>query len=128
MTAREVTGNRDDHPRVTVYQKPTCSTCKNLMMLLKSKGIEFDAINYMIDPIPRDKLRTLARKTGGTVRDLIRTKEPEYRQLGLDSQDVTEDFILDMMALHPVLVQRPIVEVADRAVIARPAEKVNEIL
>lgn len=112
--------------QVTVYQKPTCSTCRNLMMLLKEKGVEFDAVNYFIDPIPRDKLQVLIRKTGGTARDFIRTKEPEYKALGLEN--ASDEEILDALVSNPALVQRPIVEVGDRAIIARPAERVSEIL
>lgn len=98
------------------------------MMILKDKGVDFDSIDYMIDPIPRAKLEDLARKIGGSPRDLIRTKEPEYRELNLDRADVTDDEVLDALAANPKLVQRPIVEVGDRAIIARPAERVSEIL
>ncbi|HEX6559014.1 MAG TPA: ArsC/Spx/MgsR family protein [Longimicrobiales bacterium] len=114
--------------KVRVYQKPTCTTCKNLMMLLKDKGIDFERIDYMIDPIPRAKLQDLVRKMGGSPRDLIRTKEPEYRSLGLDRSDISDDEVLDALASNPRLVQRPIVEIDDRAIVARPAERVNEIL
>jgi arsenate reductase len=111
---------------VTVYQKPTCTTCKSLMMLLKDKGISFDAINYFIDPIPRDRLIELLGKMRASPRDIVRTKEPEYLALGL--ADATDDEILDALITHPQLLQRPIVEIGDRAVLARPAERVNEIL
>jgi arsenate reductase len=112
--------------QVTVYQKPTCSTCRNLMMLLKEKGVQFDAVNYFIDPIPRDKLQVLIRKTGGTARDFIRTREPEYKSLGLENASDSE--IIDALVANPSLVQRPIVEVGERAIIARPAERVSDIL
>ena len=97
-------------------------------MILKEKGVEFDSIDYFIDPISRAKLQDLARKIGGSPRDLVRTKEPEYRELDLDRAGVTDDELLDALAANPKLVQRPIVEVGDRAIIARPAERVNEIL
>lgn len=118
----------NEAPKVRVYEKPTCTTCKNLMMLLKDKGIDFDAVDYMIDPIPQDQLRVLVRKMGGTARDLIRTKEPEYKEMGLDKPGVSDDTIFDALFTHPQLVQRPIVEIGDKAIIARPAEKVNDIL
>ncbi len=116
------------HERLIVYEKPTCTTCRRLMKLLRERGMEFEAIDYTIDPIPRDKLEELIAKMGITPRELLRTREEAYTKLGLDNPDVSDDRILDAMAQHPTLVQRPIVEKGDRAVLARPPEKVEEIL
>lgn len=112
---------------VTIYEKPTCSTCRNLGMLLKERGVEFEKINYIIDPLTRPELERLRALLGVPVRALLRTREPEYRDLGLDA-DVPDDVILDALAAHPSLLQRPIVVNGGRAVIARPAERVLEIL
>lgn len=112
--------------RITVYEKPTCTTCRNLVMMLKDKGYDFDRIEYLIDPIGRDKLQELLRKMSGKPRDLIRTKEEKYRQLGLDR--ATDDQLLDALVAHPDLLQRPIVEKGERAIIARPIDRINEIL
>jgi len=112
--------------RLTVYEKPTCTTCKKLVLLLKDRGYDFDRINYMIDPVPEAKLRELMRKSGLPARDLIRTKEEKYRELKLEN--VSDDEIIRALVEHPELLQRPIVEKGDRAVLARPPEKVREIL
>lgn len=114
--------------KVVVYEKTTCNTCKNLVMLLKEKGIDFEEIDYMIDPIPRAKLVVLLRKMGMSARELVRTKEPEFRELGLDQPDATDDDFLAALVAHPGLVQRPIVEIGERAILARPPERVLEIL
>ncbi|MBS1911655.1 MAG: arsenate reductase (glutaredoxin) [Bacteroidetes bacterium] len=115
-------------PTLTIYQKPTCSTCRDVMMRLREAGVEFDAINYVTHPPSRTKLAELVRKMGITPRDLLRTKEPEYRQLGLDDPALQGEKILDAMAEHPILIQRPIIEFGRRAVLARPAERVSEAL
>ena len=114
--------------KITVYEKPTCDTCRNLVMLLKEKGYEFERIDYTIDPIQRDKLQVLARKMNGAVQDMVRTKEPDFKALGIDIRTASESEVLDMLAANPHLVQRPIVEIGDSAVVARPPERVNEIL
>jgi len=98
------------------------------MRLLRESGVEFEKIDYTIDPIPRSKLAELIRKMGIKPRDLLRTKEAAYRDLGLADPAVTDDQILDAMAAHSELIQRPIVEVGDRAVMARPVARVKEIL
>ena len=98
------------------------------MRLLRESGVEFEKIDYTIDPIPRSKLAEVIRKMGIKPRDLLRTKEAAYRDLGLADPAVTDDQILDAMAAHSELIQRPIVEVGDRAVMARPVARVKEIL
>ncbi len=113
---------------ITLYQKPTCTTCRQVYAALKDAGVDFDAVNYVTDPIPRAKLKELLKKLGITARELLRTKEAAYKALGLDRPDVTDAVILDAMERHPELIQRPIVEKGQRAVLARPADRVREIL
>ncbi|MGE3704676.1 MAG: arsenate reductase family protein [Vicinamibacterales bacterium] len=118
------------HPagRIIVYQKPTCTACRQVAAALKAAGVDFDAVDYHLDPIPRRTLADLVRKIGRPARDLLRTKEPAYEALGLASRDLSEAELLDIMAEHPELIQRPIVERGDRAILARPAERLREIL
>jgi arsenate reductase len=115
-------------PDLTVYEKPTCTTCRKLAALLEARGIEFERVNYHIDPLPEEKIRDLLRKAGVRPREVLRTKEPEYKELGLDSPDTTDDELIQAMVQHPQLLQRPVVERGDRAVLARPPERVLEIL
>jgi len=114
--------------KITIYQKPTCTTCRQVHAALKESGVNFDAVNYYVDPIPRTKLRELLRKMGLTPRELLRTKEEIYKKLRLGERDLTDDQIIDLMVEHPDLIQRPIVEKGARAILARPAERLKEIL
>ncbi|MFO7260655.1 MAG: arsenate reductase (glutaredoxin) [bacterium] len=114
--------------RITVYEKPTCTTCRKLAKLLREAGVEYEAVNYIVNPIPREELVRLIRMMGISARELLRTREPAYRELDLGRADLTEDELLDAMAEHPELIQRPIVVRGNRAVLARPPERVKEIL
>lgn len=113
---------------IVIYQKPTCSACRQVYNALKESGVDFSAVNYYVDPIPKVKLLDLLAKMGLGARDLLRTKEPIYRELGLASRTLDDAAIVDLMVAHPDLIQRPIVEKGTRAVLARPAERLKEIL
>ncbi len=115
-------------PHLTIYQKPTCSTCREVLSRLRDAGVEYDAINYITDPLSGRKLAELAGKMGLGPRDLLRTREPEYRQLGLDDLSLSDETILDAMVRHPSLVQRPIIEYGDHALLARPAARITDAL
>ena len=114
--------------KITVYQKPTCTTCRQVHAALREAGVDFEAVDYYTDPIPKTKLRELLRKMGIPARALLRTKEDIYKRLRLGEKDLTDDQILDLMVEHPDLIQRPIVEKGSRAILARPAERIKEIL
>ena len=114
--------------RITVYQKPTCTTCRQVYAALKESGVDFEAVDYYLDPIPKAKLRELLRKMKLKPRDLLRTKEEVYKKLKLGERELSDDEIIDAMVAHPDLIQRPIVEKGSRAILARPAERLKEIL
>jgi arsenate reductase (glutaredoxin) len=114
--------------KIVIYQKPTCTTCRQVHAALKASGVDFSAVDYYTDPIPRTKLKDLLRKMGISARDLLRTKEAVYKTLKLADRDLSEADIIDLMAAYPDLIQRPIVEKGTRAILARPAEKLKEIL
>ena len=114
--------------KITIYQKPTCTTCRQVHAALKESGVDFEAVNYYLDPIPKAKLKELLRKMGMTPRELLRTKESVYKELKLGERELSDDQLLDLMVSHPDLIQRPIVEKGTRAVLARPAERLKEIL
>jgi arsenate reductase len=113
---------------LTVYEKPTCTTCRNLFTLLTERGIDFERVNYHVDPLPEAKIRELIAKTDGSAHDVLRKKEPVYKELGLDERDLSDDELIKLMAEHPPLLQRPIVERGNRAVLARPVERALELL
>jgi arsenate reductase len=112
---------------IVIYQKPPCTTCRQVDAILKEFGVAVEAVDYYLDPIGRDRLHELLRKMGIPARQLLRTNEAIYRQLGLAEREMTETELVDLVVAHPDLIQRPIVERGDRAVLARPAERVREI-
>ena len=114
--------------KITVYQKTTCTTCRQVYAALKESGADFEAVNYYLDPIPKTKLKELLRKMGMKASELLRTKEPVYKELKLAEKKLSEDEILDWMVKYPDLIQRPIVEKGNRAILARPPERFKEIL
>jgi len=114
--------------KITVYQKPTCTTCRQVYAALRDAGVDFDSVDYYTDPISKTKLKELLKKMGLSPRELLRTKEDLYRKLRLGERDMTDEEIIDLMVMHPDLMQRPIIEKGSRAILARPAERVREIL
>ena len=96
--------------------------------MLKDRGVDFEAVNYYVDPIPKPKLKELLRKMGLKPRELLRTKESVYKELKLGERELSDDQLIDLMVEHPDLIQRPIVEKGARAILARPAERLREIL
>ena len=98
------------------------------MAIVKDAGVDFDAINYYIDPIPKKKLKELLVKMKLPARELLRTKEPIYKELKLAEKELSDDELIDVMVKHPDLIQRPIVEKGSKAILARPADRIKEIL
>lgn len=113
---------------LTVYEKSTCTTCKELAALLRERGIDFEAVDFHVEPLSEDEIRDLVAKTRAPARDLFRAREPVHAELGLGAREVDDDEAIRLMAEHPALMQRPVVERGDRAVLARPVERVLELL
>ncbi len=114
-----------DQP-ITVYEKPTCTTCRKVRKLLEEEGVSFQRVNYMVDPLPREKLEGLLEKAGLGPRDVLRTREA--RKVGISAKDGRSDEeILSLLVEHPEILQRPIVERGSRAVLARPVERIREL-
>ena len=113
---------------ITIYQKPTCTTCRQVHAALRDAGVDFEAVDYYTDPISKPRLKELLRKMRMSARELLRTNEEVYRKLRLGERDLSDDEIIDLMVKHPDLIQRPIVEKGSRAILARPAERLRDIL
>ena len=113
---------------LTIYQKPTCSTCRQAVQLLKESGKAFTAINYYEQPFTKSQLKALLKKAKLSAKDVLRTKEDVYRDLGLAKKTLSDDELIELMLKHPDLIQRPIVEKGEKALLARPAEMVKTIL
>ena len=114
--------------KIVVYQKPTCTTCRQVHTALKESGVDFDAVDYYTDPMPRATLVALLRKMKMKPRELLRTKEEVYKKLKLGQRDLSDAEIIDLLLEHPDLMQRPIVEKGARAILARPADRLKAIL
>lgn len=113
--------------KITVYEKPTCTTCRKVSKILSDNGVDFEKVNYYVEPFSKSQLRSLLKKMKMKPSELLRTKEEVYKQLKMKERNFSEDEILDLMIKHPDLVQRPIVEKGNKAILARPAEKINEL-
>ncbi|HEY3027745.1 MAG TPA: ArsC/Spx/MgsR family protein [Pyrinomonadaceae bacterium] len=96
--------------------------------LLRESGVAFEKVNYYTAPLSRKKLTDLIRKMGIKPRDLLRKSEPIYRELGLAKDEFSDEEIITLMIEHPDLIQRPIIERGDRAVLGRPTENVKALL
>ena len=114
--------------QLTVYEKPTCTTCRRLVSLLEERGVDFERVNYHLEGLTEPQLRGLLEKAGVGPREVLRHKEELVRELSLDDPQRRDDELIAAMGEHPQLVERPIVERGDRAVLARPPERVLDIL
>jgi arsenate reductase len=96
--------------------------------LLRESGVAFEKVNYYLAPLGEKRLRELIKKLGIKPRELLRTTEGVYRELGLGKKDFSDDQIVALMVKHPDLIQRPIVERGARAVLGRSTENVRTLL
>ena len=113
---------------ITVYERPTCTKCREMDRYLREAGVDFNKVNYYIEPLSKKKLAELIAKMKIKPRDLLRKSEPIYRDLGLSKGDFSDDELVSLMVKHPDLMQRPIVERGNKAVLGRPTENVKELL
>ena len=113
--------------KITVYEKPTCTTCRNVSKLLVENGVDFEKVNYYIKPFSQSQLQLLLKKMKIKPSELLRKKEEIYKKLKTKEKNFSEDQILELLIKHPDLVQRPIIEMGNKAVLARPPEKLNEL-
>lgn len=111
---------------VTIYHNPSCGTSRNVLAILREHGLEPRVIEYLKMPLGRDELKALIAKMGVEVRDVIRWKEKLASELNIEGAN--DDALLDAMAQHPVLMNRPIVVTDKGAKLCRPSETVAEIL
>lgn len=112
--------------KATIYHNPRCSTSRNVLAILRERGIEPTVIEYLKNPLDRHEIIKLVQAMGVPVRDVVRAKEPLYAELKLAGKD--DDTLLQAMVLHPILLNRPIVVTPKGAKLCRPSETVAEIL
>jgi arsenate reductase len=114
--------------KITVYQKPTCTTCRQVYQALKDSGVEMETVDYYVEPLSEAKLKELVKKMGIKASELFRKKEEIFKKLKLAEKEVSDEEAIKLMVKHPDLMQRPIVEKGSKAILARPAERLKEIL
>jgi arsenate reductase len=104
--------------KITVYEKPTCTTCRKVAKLLIENGVDFEKVNYYIEPFTKTKLQSLLKKMKMKPSELLRKNEKTYKDLKIKEKNYSEEQILDLMIKYPDLVQRPIMEKREKAILA----------
>lgn len=113
--------------KAKIYHNPRCSKSRAALALLEAHGVETQIVEYLKTPPSASELRDLLAKLGLPARDLVRRGEPDFKANGT-RLDAPEAELVELMAAHPILIERPIVVVGDRARIGRPPERVLELL
>ena len=113
---------------VTIFHNPRCSKSRAALQIVKKLGIEPIIIEYLKNPPTPEKIKLILDKLGVNPRDIMRTKEPVYLEKELNNQDLANEELIDAIAESPILLERPIILVGEKAAIGRPPELILEIL
>lgn len=113
---------------ITIYHNPNCGTSRNTLAAIRAAGHEPQVVEYLATPLSREQMQQMIADAGLSVLDAIRSKEAKFAELGLDAPGTGDAALLDAMAAHPVLLNRPFVVTPRGARLCRPFELVHEIL
>jgi arsenate reductase len=113
---------------VEIYHNPRCSKSRQTLQLLEDNGVAAEVVEYLKTPPDKATLKRILKMLGLEPRQLMRTKEKEYKEQGLDDSSLTSEQLIDAMIATPKLIERPIVIKNGKAAIGRPPEQVLEIL
>jgi arsenate reductase len=113
---------------VTIYHNPRCSKSRQTLELLRERGLDLEVVEYLATPPDAAMLEDLLDRLGLEPRQLMRRKEPVYKELGLDAPELDRAALVAAMAANPILIERPIVVAGGRAALGRPPGAVLEIL
>jgi arsenate reductase len=114
--------------RVVIYHNPACGTSRKVLARLKEAGLEPEVVNYLKTPPDTKTLKSLLKSMGKPVRDILRKRGTPYDELGLGDSTVKDEAIFAAIAAHPILIERPIVVVGEKAALCRPPEVVETLL
>ncbi len=114
--------------KITVYEKPTCTTCRKVAKAFTDQGIDFEKVNYYIEPFSKSLLKSLLKKMQMKPSELLRKNDEAYKKLKSKIEKLSEEAIINLMIDNPDLIQRPIVERGSKAILARPPERIKEII
>ena len=113
--------------KVTIWHNPRCSKSREALKLLEEQGAEVEVFKYLDEEISKEDIQNILKMIGASPRDIMRTKEPIYKELGLKNVEDDEKLI-EAMVEHHKLIERPIVIKEGKAIIGRPPTKVLELL
>jgi arsenate reductase len=114
---------------VIIFHNPSCSNSRTALGILQERSIDHAVVEYLVTPPSRETLKMIISRLRDPVPDLIRTTDKRFLELGLDPNAYTSaEEVIGLLLVHPELMQRPIVVRDDRAVIARPGDRVAEVL
>lgn len=113
---------------ITIYHNNRCSNSRGALALLRDNGVEPAIVDYIAQPLDAAQLQALVRRLGVPVRELLRSKEAVYTELGLGDASVSDEQLIAAVAEHPVLLNRPIVVTPKGAALCRPPEKVLALI
>ena len=113
---------------ITIYHNPACGTSRNTLALIRNSGVEPTVIEYLKTPPSKERLQQLLAGMGLGARELLRQKGTPFDELGLADPQWTDDELLDFMAQHPILMNRPVVVTPLGVKLCRPSEVVLELL
>lgn len=113
---------------VTIYQKPTCTTCKKAVAILDDNKVNYESINYYIKTFSEKQLTGLIVKLNIEPKEILRKRAPVYSQLGLDEKDLKLNEVVKLILKYPDLLQRPIVVSGEEVILARPAENIKSMI
>lgn len=113
---------------ITLYHNPRCSKSREALALLEERDIQATVVKYLETPLNAQQISALLSKLGLTAREMMRSGEAVYSEMNLDNPALSEEQLIDAMVQAPILIQRPILEVDDKAAVGRPMDNLTELL
>ena len=111
-----------------IYHNARCSKSRATVAILEQNDVDFDVVNYLVNPPSESEIKSILKDLGINARDLLRKGEAKFKELGLSDKTLSEEHLIKSMIEFPILIERPIVRTEKGAVIGRPPENVNSIL
>lgn len=112
---------------ITIWHNPKCSKSREAMEIVQDNKYEAKVVKYLEAAPDKNQIKTVLKMLGITPRELMRTKEDIYKELNLNDE-TDDEALIEAMAKHPKLIERPIIIKGERAIIGRPVEKIAEFL
>jgi len=111
-----------------IYHNARCSKSRATLAILEQNDVDFDVVNYLVNPPSESEIKSILKDLGINARDLLRKGEAKFKELGLSDKTLSEEHLIKSMIEFPILIERPIVRTEKGTAIGRPPENVNSIL